>query len=126
MKLTLDHIITTIKLIPRFLRPLLGLKRLDRQRNPDIRNRLKVNNRVEDMKLYQKKWLEHLEGMDGSWLSSTNLGDGGIWEDQDEDGETKNTLSFKGTGLKTKTLITFMMMITSIPLSPLIHNLLPG
>jgi hypothetical protein len=35
------------------------------------------------------------------WLSSTNLGDSGIWEDQDEDGETKNTLSFKGTGLKT-------------------------
>jgi hypothetical protein len=24
-----------------------------------------------------------------------------VWEDQDEDGETKNTLSFKGTGLKT-------------------------
>jgi hypothetical protein len=27
-------------------------------------------------------------------LSSTNLGDGGKWEDQDEDGEIKNTLSF--------------------------------
>jgi hypothetical protein len=36
-----------------------------------------------------------------SWLSSTNLEDGGIWEDQDEDAETKNTLSFKRTGLKT-------------------------
>jgi hypothetical protein len=35
------------------------------------------------------------------WLSSTNLGDGRIWEDLDEDGETNNALSFKGTGLKT-------------------------
>jgi hypothetical protein len=25
----------------------------------------------------------------------------GKWEDRDEDGETKNTLCFKGTGLKT-------------------------
>jgi hypothetical protein len=37
--------------------------------------------------------------MDISWLSSTNLG--WIWEDQDKVGETKNTLSFKGMGLKT-------------------------
>jgi hypothetical protein len=32
----------------RFLRPLLGLTKLDSQRNPDIRNRLKVDNIVED------------------------------------------------------------------------------
>jgi hypothetical protein len=32
----------------RFLRPLLGLTRLDCQRNPDIRSRLKVDNMVED------------------------------------------------------------------------------
>jgi hypothetical protein len=36
------------------------------------------------------------------------LVDGGIWEDQDEDGETKNTSSFKGTGLKTQILIMFI------------------
>jgi hypothetical protein len=35
----------------RFLRPLLGLTRLDHQRNPDICNRLKVDNIVEDIKL---------------------------------------------------------------------------
>jgi hypothetical protein len=45
------------------------------------------------------------------WLSSTNLGDGGVWEDQEEDGETKNSLSFKGTGLRTLTSITFMIMM---------------
>jgi hypothetical protein len=52
----------------RFLRPLLGLTILDRQRNPDIRNRLKVNNIVEDIKLYQKKWLDHMERIDSSCL----------------------------------------------------------
>jgi hypothetical protein len=52
----------------RFLRPLLGLTRLDRQRNPDIRNRLKVNNIVDYIKLYQKKWLDRLERMDRSRL----------------------------------------------------------
>jgi hypothetical protein len=36
----------------RFLRPLLGLTRLDRQRNPEIRNNLKVDNIVEDIKQY--------------------------------------------------------------------------
>jgi hypothetical protein len=35
----------------RFMRPLLGLTRLGRQRNPDISNRLKVDNIVEDIKL---------------------------------------------------------------------------
>jgi hypothetical protein len=52
----------------RFLRPLLGLTRLDCQRNPEFRNRLKENNMVEDIKLYQKKWLDHLERMDRSRL----------------------------------------------------------
>jgi hypothetical protein len=52
----------------RFLRPLLGLTRLDRQRNPDIRNMLKVNNLTEGIKLYQKRWLDHLERMDRSCL----------------------------------------------------------
>jgi hypothetical protein len=33
-----------------------------------------------------------------------NLGDGRIWED----GETKNTFSFNGTGRKTQTLIIYV------------------
>jgi hypothetical protein len=76
----------------RFLRPLLGLTRLDRQRHPDIRNRLKVDNSRRH-KVVSKK--SRPPG------TNANLADGGIWEDRDEDGETKNTLSFKGTGLKT-------------------------
>jgi hypothetical protein len=34
-----------------------------------------------------------------NWWS--NLEEGGTWEDLNEDGETKNTLSFKETGLRT-------------------------
>jgi hypothetical protein len=52
----------------RLLRPLLRLTRLDHQRNPDISNRLKVNNIVEDTKLCHKKWLDHLEQMNRSHL----------------------------------------------------------
>jgi hypothetical protein len=52
----------------RFLRPLLALTRLDRQRNPDIRTRLKVDNIVEDIELNQKKWLDQLEPMARSRL----------------------------------------------------------
>jgi hypothetical protein len=46
-------------------------------------------------------WNERIEAAFRGWLSSTNPVDGGIWEDQDEDGETKNNLSFKGICLKT-------------------------
>jgi hypothetical protein len=31
---------------------------------------------------------------------SISLGDSGIWEDQDEDGETKNIFNFNKTGFK--------------------------
>jgi hypothetical protein len=52
----------------RFLRPLLELTRLDRQRNPEIRNSLKVDNIVDDIKQYQRRWVDHLERMDRSRL----------------------------------------------------------
>jgi hypothetical protein len=37
----------------RFLKPLLGLTRFDRQRTPDIRNGLEVNSLRENVKVYQ-------------------------------------------------------------------------
>jgi hypothetical protein len=52
----------------RILRPLLGLTRFDLQRNPEIRNSLKVDNTVEDIKQYQRRWVDHLERMDRSRL----------------------------------------------------------
>jgi hypothetical protein len=45
-----------------------GVTGLDRQRHPDIRDRVKVNNQIEDIKLYQKSWLDHLERRDRSHL----------------------------------------------------------
>jgi hypothetical protein len=48
----------------KFLRQLLGFTRLDHQRNSDIRQKLEVDNIVEDIKLYQKKWNCHLQRMD--------------------------------------------------------------
>jgi hypothetical protein len=50
------------------LRPLLVVERLDHQRNPDIRNRLKVDNTAEDVKLYQNNWLDRLKRTDRSRL----------------------------------------------------------
>jgi hypothetical protein len=44
------------------------------------------------------KWIEAAYR---GWPSSTNLGDGRIGEDREQDGRTRNTLSFKGTGPKT-------------------------
>jgi hypothetical protein len=48
----------------RFLRPLLGYTRMDRQRNEDIRKTLKVTNIVKEIQQYQKDWKRHLQRMD--------------------------------------------------------------
>ena len=50
----------------RFLRPLLGFTRLDHQRNSDIRDKLKVNNIVEDIQSYHQKWFHHLQRMNNT------------------------------------------------------------
>jgi hypothetical protein len=47
--------------------------KLDRQRNPDISNRLKVDNLVEVIKFYQMNWLDHLQRMDRSHLPKLTL-----------------------------------------------------
>jgi hypothetical protein len=65
----------------RFLRPLLGVTRLDRKRNCDIRNRLKVDNISEDIISYQNNWIGHLKRMDSNHIPKlafhTNLEDDG-------------------------------------------------
>jgi hypothetical protein len=84
----------------RFLRPLLGLTRLDRLRNRDIRIKLKVGNIVEDIKL--SKEMVSLPGKNGQ-KPPTEAGFPVPTSGMVEYGktETKNTLSFKGAGLKT-------------------------
>lgn len=52
--------------VMRFLRQLLDLTQLDRQRNREMSNRLKVNDLSADIKLYRKKCLCHMGRMDRS------------------------------------------------------------
>jgi hypothetical protein len=40
---------------------LLGYTKLDRQRNEDTRERLRVQSRVEEIQTNQRKWKEHVE-----------------------------------------------------------------
>jgi hypothetical protein len=47
----------------RFLRPVLGYANSDRQRNVDIRERLRVQSTVEEIQTCQRKWKEHGERM---------------------------------------------------------------
>jgi hypothetical protein len=76
------------------LRPLLGLIRFDNQRNPDIHNRLKVNNLIKDIKLYQKSNLGHVEGIDRSYLFNKVFNidprDDGMLEDPGKDGKFRS------------------------------------
>jgi hypothetical protein len=47
----------------KFLRYLLGITKLDRQRNQSHRERLGVQNIVLEIKQYQREWLQHVERM---------------------------------------------------------------
>jgi hypothetical protein len=48
----------------KFLRNLLGITELDRERNQSVREKLGVQNIVLEIKEYQREWLQHVEGMD--------------------------------------------------------------
>ena len=48
----------------KFLRHLLGIKRLDKEKNQYIREKTGAQNIVKEIKLYQKKWLQHVQRMD--------------------------------------------------------------
>jgi hypothetical protein len=52
----------------RFLKPVLDHTKFSHQSNPDIHNRLKVNNLIEDTKLYPRNWLDHVDRMDRAHL----------------------------------------------------------
>jgi predicted deacetylase len=57
----------------RFLRPLSGHTRLDRQQNKDIRKTLKVTNIIKEIQQYQKNWKRHLQRMDKGRLPQLAL-----------------------------------------------------
>jgi hypothetical protein len=48
----------------KFLRPLIGITKLDRERNQSVREKLGVQNIVLELKQYQREWLQHVERMD--------------------------------------------------------------
>jgi len=48
----------------KFLRHLLGITKLDKEKNQCIRQKTKAQNIVKEIKRYQKKWLQHLQRMD--------------------------------------------------------------
>jgi hypothetical protein len=48
----------------KFLRQLLGLIKLDKEKNQCIREKTGAQNIVQEIKQYQKKWLQYVQKMD--------------------------------------------------------------
>ena len=48
----------------KFLRHLLGITKLDKEKNECIRQKTGAQNTVKEIKQYQKKWLQHVQRMD--------------------------------------------------------------
>ena len=48
----------------KFLRHLLGITKLDKERNQCIREETGAENIVKEIKQYQEKWLQHIQRMD--------------------------------------------------------------
>jgi len=46
------------------LRHLLGITKLDKEKNQYIREKMGAQNIVKEIKQYQKKWLQHVQRMD--------------------------------------------------------------
>jgi hypothetical protein len=47
-----------------FLRHLLGITKLDKEKNQSVREKLGVQNIEKEIKQYQQKWLQHVQRMD--------------------------------------------------------------
>jgi len=48
----------------KFLRHLLGITELDKEKNQCIREKIGAQNIVKEIKQYQEKWLQHIQRMD--------------------------------------------------------------
>jgi hypothetical protein len=48
----------------KLLRHLLGITKLDWERNKSVRDKLGVQNSVQEIQKYQQQWLQHLQRMD--------------------------------------------------------------
>ena len=52
----------------KFLIHLLGITKLDKEKNQCIREKTGAQNKVKEIKQYQKKWLQHVQRMDRNRL----------------------------------------------------------
>ena len=52
----------------KFLRHILGITKLDKEKNQCIRQKTGVQNMVKEIKQYQKKWLKQVQRMDTNRL----------------------------------------------------------
>ena len=57
----------------KFLRHLLGITKLDKEKNQRIRQKTGVQNIVKEIKQYLKKWLQHVQRMDTNRLPKQAL-----------------------------------------------------
>ena len=57
----------------KFLRHLLGITKLDKEKNQCIREKTGAQNIVKEIKQYQKKWLQHIQRMDTERLPKLAL-----------------------------------------------------
>ena len=57
----------------KFLRHLLGITKLDKEKNQCIRGKTGVPNTVKEIKQYQEKWLQHVQRMDTNRLPKQAL-----------------------------------------------------
>ena len=48
----------------KFLRQLLGITKLDKEKNQCVRENTEAQNLVKEIKQYQEKWLQHVRRMD--------------------------------------------------------------
>jgi len=52
----------------KFLRHLLGITKLDKEKNTSIRKKTGAQNIVKEIEQYQQKWLQHVHRMDKNRL----------------------------------------------------------
>ena len=57
----------------KFLRHLLGITKLDKEKNQCIRKKIGAQNTVKEIKQYQEKWLQHVQRMDTNRLPKQAL-----------------------------------------------------
>jgi len=83
----------------KFLRHLIGITRLDKEKNQCIKEKTGAENIVKEIKKYQEKWLQHVQRMDTNRVSKQALQykqkDKETWKDRGRDGGANFILRIK-------------------------------